>query len=70
MVVIKRLLEYTFPDTSSAIRELRNRGVRGIQSWGVSTIAESFYYDSQDAIDVLNMVVTPCVKGEPPDGAR
>jgi hypothetical protein len=71
MIVIKRLLEYKFPDFETAVAHLSNRGVRGTSpsSWmmGKAVITETFYYNSQDAIDVLNAVVTKCVKGEPPD---
>lgn len=71
MVTIKRLLEYKFATREDAITHLRNRGVKGISRVSPScSIAESFYWEGNDASWVLGQVVTPVIEGEPPDGDR
>lgn len=64
---IARLLIYEFPDDLTAIKQLNNRGIKGTQVWANCSISEQFYHNDPEVEKVLEQVVTPVVKGEPPD---
>lgn len=66
MITIQRVLTYEFPDAATAIKHLNHRGVLGYKNLFETRISEKFYYNSQDAIDVLNNVLTPCINGVAP----
>ncbi|MFA5352632.1 MAG: hypothetical protein WC291_00215 [Thermodesulfovibrionales bacterium] len=68
MIKVSRLLEYEFPDTESAIRQLQQRGVKSTVNWGRSCqITEKFYVTDENA-SVIRALRIQETKEEVPDG--